>query len=220
MVSYVVITLAVFLGLVAFGAMIPLGILLLRRFDSRLVRRGSHLVSRIELQTRAATGKPLRVMTEADLAHLTTKHLTKEEIQRLLQQQNTETAPLSRNVGQDDCAIDIEDTRAVDGYFTQDCIVCLADFAPGEVVRQLKCGHYFHTQCIDSWLTKQSATCPICKTDLLAALSEPQQPAPVAVAVSVAIHNQNSSIPDHSNPHRTREGTFVDNSQAVPTAAL
>eukprot|EP00475_Leptophrys_vorax_P023555 TRINITY_DN3222_c0_g1_i2.p2 TRINITY_DN3222_c0_g1~~TRINITY_DN3222_c0_g1_i2.p2 ORF type:complete len:305 (+),score=-0.25 TRINITY_DN3222_c0_g1_i2:1641-2555(+) len=46
------------------------------------------------------------------------------------------------------------------------CTVCLADFAPGELVRCLPaCGHRFHVSCIDLWLSAR-VTCPVCRTCL------------------------------------------------------
>ena len=43
------------------------------------------------------------------------------------------------------------------------CCVCLSEFCKAETVRTLRCGHTFHQQCIDEWLTKQ-AVCPLCKS--------------------------------------------------------
>lgn len=41
------------------------------------------------------------------------------------------------------------------------CAVCLDDFAQEEQVRQLPCGHQFHSQCIGKWLSR-STRCPLC----------------------------------------------------------
>ncbi|KAI9289424.1 hypothetical protein BC943DRAFT_73186 [Umbelopsis sp. AD052] len=45
------------------------------------------------------------------------------------------------------------------------CVICLDDFDIGEKVRRLPCGHEFHCECIDPWLTIKSASCPLCKHD-------------------------------------------------------
>ncbi|KAJ1974084.1 hypothetical protein H4R34_004850 [Dimargaris verticillata] len=47
-------------------------------------------------------------------------------------------------------------------YLT-DCSICLDEFEPGVRIRMLPCHHYFHTKCIDIWLTKKSSLCPLCK---------------------------------------------------------
>lgn len=45
------------------------------------------------------------------------------------------------------------------------CPVCLADFDDGEVVRVLpECMHYFHAECIDTWL-RGSTSCPMCRAE-------------------------------------------------------
>jgi hypothetical protein len=53
----------------------------------------------------------------------------------------------------------------------QRCPVCLGDFDPAEntqILRQLnRCGHIFHTACLETWL-KTRSSCPICKTSVVA----------------------------------------------------
>ncbi|KAI8323561.1 hypothetical protein GQ54DRAFT_332488 [Martensiomyces pterosporus] len=44
----------------------------------------------------------------------------------------------------------------------ENCAICLEDFAQDEQVRRLPCRHYFHVPCIDPWLSRRSATCPLC----------------------------------------------------------
>ncbi|WKA08640.1 hypothetical protein VitviT2T_026345 [Vitis vinifera] len=45
-----------------------------------------------------------------------------------------------------------------------DCAVCLENFRKGDKCRLLpNCKHFFHSQCIDSWLLK-TPICPICRT--------------------------------------------------------
>lgn len=59
------------------------------------------------------------------------------------------------------------------------CSICLEVYKIGESVRQLPCGHCFHTACGDAWLTK-SATCPMrCSTDLWNLVRAEQSDAPL-----------------------------------------
>ncbi|KAJ4838067.1 hypothetical protein Tsubulata_026904 [Turnera subulata] len=47
------------------------------------------------------------------------------------------------------------------------CPVCLSDYQPEDRLQQIPgCGHTFHMECIDSWLSNH-ATCPICRLSLL-----------------------------------------------------
>jgi hypothetical protein len=41
------------------------------------------------------------------------------------------------------------------------CAICKEDFTVGEDVRVLPCNHQFHPNCVDPWLLKISATCPL-----------------------------------------------------------
>ena len=84
-----------------------------------------------------------------------------------------------------------------------DCSVCLADFADGDVIRNLPCGHAFHAACIDEWLLRkirapppanaqQTAappariipTCPLCKRDV-DLVKPPAPPAQLTSALAV-----------------------------------
>lgn len=46
------------------------------------------------------------------------------------------------------------------------CAICIDVMDPEDEIRVLSCGHIFHTECIDPWLTKRNAFCPLCKEDL------------------------------------------------------
>ncbi|KAK7387250.1 hypothetical protein VNO78_27892 [Psophocarpus tetragonolobus] len=48
-----------------------------------------------------------------------------------------------------------------------ECVICLSAFEGGEVGRCLpKCGHGFHVECIDMWLSSHS-NCPICRAPIV-----------------------------------------------------
>ena len=48
-----------------------------------------------------------------------------------------------------------------EGGEKEKCVICYEDFKKGSVLKELNCGHKFHSRCIDRWLQK-SATCPLC----------------------------------------------------------
>ncbi|KAJ1797458.1 hypothetical protein LPJ59_003126, partial [Coemansia sp. RSA 2399] len=52
------------------------------------------------------------------------------------------------------------------------CIVCIDDFVVGTRMRILPCGHNYHIECIDPWLTSKSSLCPLCKYDTRSVLTE------------------------------------------------
>lgn len=41
------------------------------------------------------------------------------------------------------------------------CVICISTFEVGEIVREIPCGHEFHRDCIDKWLST-SIKCPTC----------------------------------------------------------
>jgi len=48
------------------------------------------------------------------------------------------------------------------------CPICLDDFESGVTpIRELPCGHIFHPDCSDAFLSNNSSLCPMCKTSIL-----------------------------------------------------
>ncbi|KAM7458379.1 hypothetical protein BLSTO_00871 [Blastocystis sp. subtype 1] len=43
------------------------------------------------------------------------------------------------------------------------CSICLCPFEEKEMIKKLRCGHYFHCECIDPWLLNNKAVCPVCR---------------------------------------------------------
>lgn len=56
-----------------------------------------------------------------------------------------------------DCAIPGDDAV---------CCICLASYADNDMLKELPCSHFFHTNCVDKWL-KMKALCPLCKCTVL-----------------------------------------------------
>lgn len=53
------------------------------------------------------------------------------------------------------------------GKTTDDtCALCLEDYEDGEELRELKCEHRYHSECIDEWLSHKRS-CPVCNADAL-----------------------------------------------------
>lgn len=48
------------------------------------------------------------------------------------------------------------------------CHICLDEFESRvTIIREIRCGHIFHPECIDEFLTDMSSLCPICKKSML-----------------------------------------------------
>lgn len=62
-------------------------------------------------------------------------------------------------------ALPVKVYRKKDGV-EDNCAVCVDEIEDGESVKKLPCGHVYHAQCIDEWLTNYSSLCPLCKYNL------------------------------------------------------
>jgi hypothetical protein len=65
-----------------------------------------------------------------------------------------------QNICRDSSRSDGATTRPGDSTSTA-CSICTEDFIEGAKLRLLPCGHFYHPQCIDPWLTDRSRTCPL-----------------------------------------------------------
>uniref|UniRef100_A0A7N0V1Z1 RING-type domain-containing protein n=1 Tax=Kalanchoe fedtschenkoi TaxID=63787 RepID=A0A7N0V1Z1_KALFE len=50
------------------------------------------------------------------------------------------------------------------------CCICLARYANNDELREMPCSHFLHKDCVDKWL-KINATCPLCKCEVGASVS-------------------------------------------------
>ena len=44
-----------------------------------------------------------------------------------------------------------------------ECVICLTDYVPNDILSKLICGHLFHKLCFDNWINKKKNTCPLCR---------------------------------------------------------
>ncbi|KAF4855155.1 putative RING finger membrane protein [Colletotrichum siamense] len=59
-------------------------------------------------------------------------------------------------------------TSTVATNFQPQCHICLENYVDREsIIRELPCGHIFHPECIDEFLSLNSSLCPICKRNML-----------------------------------------------------
>jgi len=45
------------------------------------------------------------------------------------------------------------------------CAICLSDYTEDEELRDLPCGHHFHSTCVDQWL-RHKKHCPLCQQNI------------------------------------------------------
>lgn len=56
-------------------------------------------------------------------------------------------------------------TENIEDYNKETCIICADDFLIGNKLISLSCSHFFHDQCIITWLRKRNQ-CPVCRKEL------------------------------------------------------
>lgn len=73
---------------------------------------------------------------------------------------------LSREQSSSDDTTDVDKLHEL--HFTSgSCAICLEVLEDEDIVRGLLCGHVFHSECLDPWLIKRRACCPMCKRDYI-----------------------------------------------------
>ncbi|KAI8811046.1 hypothetical protein BJ742DRAFT_798042 [Cladochytrium replicatum] len=56
------------------------------------------------------------------------------------------------------------------------CSICLERFESGLELRELLgCKHLFHPECLDVWMTRRSASCPLCRMEMVSLIREAER---------------------------------------------
>jgi hypothetical protein len=84
------------------------------------------------------------------------------------------------------------------------CSICIAEFEEGEGLRQLKCSHFFHADCIDEWLSKVDA-CPLCKSSAVHGPGRPHGAAVGAAASGAQMDLEAGSMEAHVSEEAAAE---------------
>lgn len=48
-----------------------------------------------------------------------------------------------------------------------ECAICLSKIGDDDEIRELRCDHLFHRNCLDTWLSYGHTTCPLCRHNLV-----------------------------------------------------
>jgi hypothetical protein len=61
---------------------------------------------------------------------------------------------------------ELEQQQQADGDAELKCLVCQSEYEDNDTLRRLPCGHCFHADCVDQWLTRTDQ-CPYCRTSII-----------------------------------------------------
>lgn len=53
-----------------------------------------------------------------------------------------------------------------DNEDAMECCVCQVGYEASSRIKKTPCGHFFHEECLKTWLEKYAKSCPICRLDL------------------------------------------------------
>ena len=53
------------------------------------------------------------------------------------------------------------DIKILNNFENNECVICLDNMIKGENVIIIKCGHKYHTKCLNEWFLRKKI-CPIC----------------------------------------------------------
>lgn len=87
------------------------------------------------------------------------------------------------------------------------CAICLEVYEPEDTVRGLICGHVFHADCVDPWLTRRRACCPICKRDYYTETSRNADQNNITERPPAGTEQHEPAAENHENQENHDEGT-------------
>ena len=92
-----------------------------------------------------------------DFVSLQHRELTPEDYELLLQLDELVKKKTVSKAAFDSFAV----FTAEEGLTCEQCAVCLEQYCTGQELKQLPCSHFFHTGCIEQWLSTVSMNCPL-----------------------------------------------------------
>lgn len=121
-----------------------------------------------------------------------------------------------KNEATNSVSADAED----DLHFTSgSCAICLETIGDEDIVRGLICGHVFHAECLDPWLTKRRACCPMCKRDYFFKKEAAES---TETQTSTTNNETNNNVNENSDIQNLNENTNNnnDNTNNVDTSII
>lgn len=96
------------------------------------------------------------------LLSLQDREITPNDYEILLQLDNFAVADKKKRAGRIIKRLQSEILEDASAYNNEQCVICMDSYAEGEKIKSLLCGHRFHSECLDSWMSNSGCTtCPL-----------------------------------------------------------
>jgi hypothetical protein len=100
---------------------------------------------------RPSTNIPLRPIP---IRYIPTRPIVSFNYESLSQLEDVKIGVINKNL--------LENSKVSIAEKKELCIICQDDIEIGNIIRNIKCEHNYHINCIDKWLT-ENKNCPLCK---------------------------------------------------------
>ncbi|KAJ3320216.1 E3 ubiquitin-protein ligase rnf13 [Boothiomyces sp. JEL0866] len=88
-----------------------------------------------------------------------------QSVSRMTLQEPMDTLPEETVLQADKVDVDTEEINENEKSTDETCAMCLEDYEDNDQLRELYCGHRYHSACIDVYLLNQKRICPVCNAD-------------------------------------------------------
>lgn len=109
------------------------------------------------------TEKHASGLTFGQLSDLANRELTPEDYEMLLMLDSM----IEKKTTETDVLGSLRVTLYEETGTNEECRICMCPLETGDSLKHLPCNHFFHEDCVSTWLGKHSQSCPLCNTKVL-----------------------------------------------------
>ncbi|OAL33456.1 hypothetical protein AYO20_07312 [Fonsecaea nubica] len=97
--------------------------------------------------------------------------------------------------------------------------ICLESLEETDLIRELRCGHVYHANCLSLWVERGHHDCPLCKYDMLGLMKNFLKPHPDdddTVVAADAVHEAGQPSGETHNEHTPDYGSISNDGTTEP----
>lgn len=123
-------------------------------------RRTQHEIDLENALKASSTAKHESGLTFAQLQDMANRDLTPEDFEMLLMLDSL----IPKKVVEEEKLGALTESKYEEKGENAECSICICPFDNGDSLKHLPCKHFFHNDCVSTWLSKHSQSCPLCNT--------------------------------------------------------